>query len=121
MFIPKVDDVMSVALPNEVIRARVVRVVDRDHVEAKLDQAHPFTRLHGYGPDDVVRFERQGSRFGEGWHATSPPAPARPVQKGPAPRYAPPDDPVPFAKMVAAEKKVFRRSEAARQQKNKHV
>ena len=122
MFTPEEGTPLTVQLPNEAIRATVIQVIDPDTVEAALDLAAPFTRIHGFNFGDVVRFRRMpDSRFGERWVAADPPRSApRPVGRiAPQPPAAAPDERPPLPERKKVKEKAQRRSDAARDEKGK--
>lgn len=66
-YTPKIGDTLTVTLPHEMIRATVSAVSSRNLITADLNLAHPFTRLHGYGFGQSLKFRRQKDMFGEKW------------------------------------------------------
>src|ERR1019366_5188389 len=108
---------LTVTLPNESIRATVTRVVNKNVVEAALDLAYPFTRIHGYNFGDVLRFRRFGDILGEQWRVLDPPRPlAKPdFDNGPQPVTAAPDERAPDPPRLRPKEKAQRRSDAARE------
>lgn len=91
-YIPAEGETLTVQLPNEAIRATITRVIDKNTIEAALNLAHPFTRLHGYGFNDRARFRRTSASLGgETWVVMDKPEKKYPSETGPAPRLAPPD------------------------------
>lgn len=112
MFIPSAGEPMTVALPNEMIRATVIRVINRNTIEARLDLAAPFTRIHGYNFGDVIRFRREKNILGEKWAAVDKPVPVVPVRAAAKVSYIQPDERAPDPERPKPQQKVKRRSDA---------
>lgn len=95
MYLPSEGEVMTVCLPNEMIRARVVAVLSKHVIQAVLDQAYPFTRLHGFEFGDTLKFRRDNSDplHRERWvlHESKVPTRRKAEEARPTPRMAPPD------------------------------
>lgn len=98
-FMPKIGDPLTVELPNEAIRATVINVLTKNIIEAELNLAQPFTRIHGYGYGQRLRFRRTRNVFGEKWAIIEGQAKALPplmvskVHSVPGDDPAVPDDP----------------------------
>lgn len=100
-FVPTVDQMLTVTLPGESIRAPVIRIVDIKTVFVKLDST-PLNpaKSHSWRLGDVVAVRRKNGELGEVWEAlddrvlfarpaevTEPPLPEKPkraVRKKPA-------------------------------------
>ena len=112
-YVPSEGDTLTVELPHEMIRATVVGVLDDNTVLADLNQAQPFTRLHGYNYGERLRFRRQSNVLGEKWAVVDKPImppPAGPV--GPPPRVAAEDEHPPLPQRPVPRQKAKRRSDA---------
>lgn len=108
-----IGDVVTVHLPYEAIRATVTRVVNTSQIEAKLDVAVPFTKLHGYGPNQKLMFRREKTIFGVRWDMVpSQPRFVEPKPDEAVSTQAPPDEPAVVKPRVVQTKKVRRRSDA---------
>lgn len=67
--LPKVDQLLTVCLPQELTRAQVVEVVDNDHIRAKIIQT-PMAKTHSYQLNQTLDFLRISGMFGERWETT---------------------------------------------------
>lgn len=99
MFIPKIGEQMTVTLPNEAVRATVANVINKDMIEADLNLMQPFTRIHGYGFGQRLKFRRASDVFGEKWALVENQPKATPNKAIVKAQFAPGDDrPVPDEK-----------------------
>jgi hypothetical protein len=109
---PKVEQVITVMLPNELTRATVTRVFHKDLIEAKLDQGQPFSRLHNFQFGQSIIFERKPAKLGVGdiWESVgeAPKVVQAPVQ---ARNIAPPDEDIPLPPRPKIKQKARRRSD----------
>lgn len=69
VYTPKKDEIMTVRLPGEALRATVTRVVTPDRVKVRIDQIQPRVQTHGYGLGDTATCDRVKTHFGEEWVA----------------------------------------------------
>jgi hypothetical protein len=67
MYIPRVDEDLTITLPGEILRAKVTRVVDRNLVFVLIGQ--PMTRGHNFRLGDLVACRRTPGVLGEFWQA----------------------------------------------------
>lgn len=122
MFTPEEGTALTVQLPNEAIRATITRVIDPNTIEAALNLAAPFTRVHGFNYGDVVRFRRTPDKmFGERWIAADPPRsqPRLPGKIASQPIVAAPDERLPLPERPKIKEKAKRRSDIAREEAGK--
>lgn len=72
MFMPKVDDLLTIQLPGEKIRATVKRIIDNDAILVELTYM-PMAKSHQFKIGDVVACRRvQNVLWGESWVAQIP-------------------------------------------------
>lgn len=114
MFIPQVGTMLPVTLPSEILRAKVVRVVNDDTVICELPQ--PLSKGHQYKKGDLVGARRRKDPiFGEQWKSVEQirqptPAELAPEKPAKAPKRKPTKRakklaPAPKAKKNAADQK----------------
>jgi hypothetical protein len=66
-FTPKPDEFLTIALPNELLRAKILKVVTNDAIIVRI-ASEPLARLaHNYTRDQVVSCRRYRTMFGEEW------------------------------------------------------
>ncbi len=68
LMVPEEGQVITVVLPSEITRAKVVQVHDDDHITAELIQVL-MGKTHRYSKDDKVKFKRVAGLSGEFWGA----------------------------------------------------
>ena len=70
MFTPRIDDVLTVSLPGEILRAPVIKVVNRNTVFVQL-AGNPMNpaKQHQYRAEDVIAVRRRQGELGEFWEA----------------------------------------------------
>jgi len=112
LVIPKVEQIITVMLPNELTRATVTKVFNDSLIEARLDQGQPFSRLHNFQFGQYIMFKRHPAELGVGdvWKSISeaprvvePPKQVR--------QMAPPDEAVPLPPRPKIKSKARRRSD----------
>lgn len=112
MFIPVAGEPLTVSLPNEITRATVVRVLNKDTIEADLNLSYPLTRVHGFAFGDRLRFRRAKDVLGERWEVAEKAPKERPAVVGPPPRVAADDEHDPLPERPVPPQKAKRRSDA---------
>lgn len=70
MFVPRVDQLLTVLLPGEILRTQVAKVIDQNTVFVRLD-ATPLnpSKAHSYRKGDLVAVRRNKGMLGECWEA----------------------------------------------------
>ncbi len=117
---PKVEQIITVMLPNELTRATVTKVYGPDMIEAKLDQGQPFSRVHNFQFGQCVMFKRHMAEFGQPgavWKSIgeAPRVIQTPVQTR---QIAPPDELVPLPPRPKINPKARRRSDVEAEKPN---
>lgn len=67
-FVPKVDAYLTIALPGELLRGQVLKVVSDDSVIVEIS-TEPLAKSHNYKFRDVIICRRKIGMFGEDWEA----------------------------------------------------
>jgi hypothetical protein len=67
IYIPAPGSQLVVNLPNETMRAKVTKVVNRDLVLVEIGQ--PLVRTHHYRKGDIIACRREWGELGEYWEA----------------------------------------------------
>jgi len=111
-YVPTEGEILTVALPHELIRATVTAVLDRNTIMADLNLAQPFTRIHGYSFGQRLKFRRAGDVLGEKWELAGGQRQMPPPVSGPSPRLAADDEHAPLPERPLLKQKVKRRSDA---------
>lgn len=71
MFIPEVDALLTIELPQERVRARIVHVRNEDALIAELVST-PVSKSHNFKLNDMVSCLREKTMLGEVWRAVDP-------------------------------------------------
>lgn len=71
VYVPEIGKDLTVKLPDEVVRAIVIEVVDDDTVMTQLTRAPLSPRSVDYKKDDIVPVRRVKTDMGETWQAVS--------------------------------------------------
>lgn len=67
-WMPGVGSVIAVFLPQEIVRGEVMRYLDDDTMEAKLNMQPPMAKAHSYRFKQTVKLTRQKAEpTGERW------------------------------------------------------
>ena len=67
-WMPEVGSVIAVALPQEIIRGEVLKYLDDDTIEAKLNVQSPLSKSHNYRFKQVIKvMRRKAEPSGDKW------------------------------------------------------
>ena len=71
MYIPKLNELMTVTLPGEVMRVRVIKSITNNAVMIQIE-TEPMAKLsHSYKNGDILGCMRKKTMMGEEWNIVS--------------------------------------------------